>query len=79
MDLLQIAAALDGLPLHSLLILALVILWRDNRTLRDKIDGLHEKSEGIRKDIQQQNFQMGRIEAQTEKSAKQLPYSPKRP
>ena len=78
MDLLQIAAAIDGLPLHALLVIAVVILWRDNRTLRDKIDSLHEKSEAIRKDIQQQNFQMGRIEAHVEKPAGKVPYSPQK-
>ena len=65
MDLLQIAAALDGLPLHALLMIALVILWRDNQALRAKIDSLHEKADIQMLAIIDQKAQMARIEDKT--------------
>lgn len=34
------------LPLHSLLLIAVVVLWRDNKAMRDKLETVRQTSAG---------------------------------
>lgn len=45
MDILTVLQQLEGLPLHAILLGALIILWRKNNTLEQKLEDCLAKND----------------------------------
>lgn len=57
---------LASLPLHGLLLIGIVVLWRDNKELRDKLEKVRQVSSGNTALLLDQNNELSSIKAQVE-------------
>jgi hypothetical protein len=78
MDIIQLAQALDGLPLHALLLIAVVVLWRDNKALRDKLDSLNQKADDNANQMLHQTTVIGQIAQQQTNPTTTRQYPPQK-
>jgi uncharacterized protein YoxC len=54
----ELITVLNALPLHVILMIGIIVLWRDNKELRDKLDEVKTMT-------LHQNDQLAQIKAQT--------------
>jgi len=61
----EIVGLLNQLPLHTILMIGIIVLWRENRRLIEKLEGIVEKQEMQTDMLNSQNVEISQIKAQT--------------
>lgn len=62
---------LKALPLHVVLMIGIIVLWRDNQALRKQLDGVRQIASSVHAMTLAQNTEIADIKAQTcDKQAK---------
>jgi len=56
---------LNQLPLHTILMIGIIVLWRENRRLIAKLEGVVEKQTLHTAMLDSQNVEISQIKAQT--------------
>ena len=56
---------IKSLPLHAILMIGIIVLWRENRRLIAKLEGIVEKQEMQTDMLTSQNIEISQIKAQT--------------
>ena len=56
---------IKNLPLHAILMIGIIVLWRENRRLIAKLEGVAEKQVLHTNMLQLQNTEISQIRAQT--------------
>jgi hypothetical protein len=61
----ELISVLNQLPLHVVLMIGIMVLWRDNQTLRKQIDEARQVTNSIHAMTLAQNTEISQIKAQT--------------
>jgi len=61
----EIITVLNSLPLHTVLMIGIIVLWRDNQALRKQIDEARQVTNSIHAMTLAQNTEISAIKAQT--------------
>jgi len=65
MDVVTLVKSLGELPLHAILLIAIVVLWRENQSLHAKVDQLKLGQDVAQAVLIDQNSELSAIKTQT--------------
>lgn len=61
----EVIQVLNSLPLHVILMIGIIVLWRDNKELRSKLENVRQVAASTHALTLQQNTEIAAIKAQT--------------
>lgn len=78
MDILQLATALDGIPVHILFLIGLIVLYRENRALHEKLEQVKMGQLATRDMLTDQNTQIAQIKTLVVPQTVKVSYPPEK-
>lgn len=61
----ELITVLNSLPLHVVLMIGIIVLWRDNQALRKQLDTVRQITSSVHAMTLKQNAEIADIKAQT--------------
>jgi len=61
----EVISILNSLPLHTVLMIGIIVLWRDNQALRKQVDAVRQIASSVHAMTLAQNSEISQIKAQT--------------